>query len=491
MNFDETSLTSEDIKKVNLAVQLHAPLVITTYTLPRTKEKYIQDVTSEFLNKCYQKQMVEPLKFCLGELLTNSKKANTKRVYFLKKNLNINDELQYNDGMISFKEETLANINYYLEEQKKLGLYIKLMLKVDDDNVTIQIRNNSTLTKSEKRRINEKLRTAQKYNNVQEVLGKIIDQTEGAGLGIIIIILMLEKLGLSRENFKISSDDKETITSMILPVEEKFHQGIKYFNTEFACELSELPVYEPRFNELCDLLKKPDFTKQQLLEILSKDVTLTALLLQRAAAVNSECCKISQAIDIVGMDKLRSIYNHANPFVLPVKNEDLNELWEHAYNTAFFAYNLAQYYYPEALDSEEVFTAALFHDIACLCQKTVSLEQMEALKQKGLERNYSEQVFNLYKNGGGHNLGGKEIIEKFNLPAKLGIVCEYHNKPEKAPEEYKDLIYTVYLADMLQYYQDGMLDFYQFNKEVLAAMNISCEAEIKDIIEKIKQAQKA
>ena len=86
MDDKDFSLQQEDKEKIETSVQLHTPLEITTYTLPKNMEVYIQEVLSEFLTQCHQDHMIEYLKFCVGELLTNAKKANTKRVYFKEKN---------------------------------------------------------------------------------------------------------------------------------------------------------------------------------------------------------------------------------------------------------------------------------------------------------------------------------------------------------------------------------------------------------------------
>ena len=50
----------------------------------------------------------------------NAKKANTKRVYFMEKGLDLNNDKDYELGMKTFKQETFDNIQYYLQKQKEL-----------------------------------------------------------------------------------------------------------------------------------------------------------------------------------------------------------------------------------------------------------------------------------------------------------------------------------------------------------------------------------
>ena len=76
-----------DSDKITLAIRSGLPLTITTYTLPHDMELYMQEILSEFLHQLGQDHMISYLTYCLQELVTNAKKANTKRVYFQEKNL--------------------------------------------------------------------------------------------------------------------------------------------------------------------------------------------------------------------------------------------------------------------------------------------------------------------------------------------------------------------------------------------------------------------
>src|SRR5574344_1878705 len=102
-----------DRAKISKAINSGIPLTITTYTLPHEMEVYMGDVLTSFLTELDQIQMVEYLNYCLNELITNAKKANTKRVYFKQKNLDITNPDDYTEGLKTFKEDTLNNINYY------------------------------------------------------------------------------------------------------------------------------------------------------------------------------------------------------------------------------------------------------------------------------------------------------------------------------------------------------------------------------------------
>ena len=153
--------TSIDILKIKMAIRSGVPLSISTYTLPHDMEVYMGNVLTSFLKELDQNFMIPYLTYCMQELVTNAKKANTKRIYFKEKKLDITSEQDYNLGMKDFKYETLNNINYYLQAQKDAGLYVKLMLQYRNNKIKMEVRNNSIITVFEYKRIYEKMRRAQ------------------------------------------------------------------------------------------------------------------------------------------------------------------------------------------------------------------------------------------------------------------------------------------------------------------------------------------
>ncbi|MDE6067652.1 MAG: hypothetical protein K2F89_01685, partial [Treponemataceae bacterium] len=118
-----------DRQKIKTAIKAGIPLSLTTYTIPHEMEIYMDDILRVFLEELNQMQMCEQLTYCLNELMTNAKKANTKRVYFKTKNLKITEKSDYEIGMKTFKKEMLEELEYYLGLQKKAGLYVRVSLQ--------------------------------------------------------------------------------------------------------------------------------------------------------------------------------------------------------------------------------------------------------------------------------------------------------------------------------------------------------------------------
>ena len=210
-----------DVNKVNQAIKMEVPLVMTTYTLPRKVEHYIEQVVTIFLEYVKQSRLKDNVIYCIQELVVNAKKANTKRVYFIDRGLDLNNHIDYSKGMSSFMDDTLSNIEYYLDLQRKQGLYIKLILHLKQNTITIEVRNNATITVSELERIQRRLSKAREFDEIEDAILHMFDDTEGAGLGLVILVMMLKKLGLEANAFDILKSEEETIARIVIPKDLK------------------------------------------------------------------------------------------------------------------------------------------------------------------------------------------------------------------------------------------------------------------------------
>ena len=72
---------------------------MTTFAYQPSERIHIDHVLEAYLDAVGMKSLRTKLAYCLHELAANAKKANTKRLYFRERNLDINDPHQYEEGM--------------------------------------------------------------------------------------------------------------------------------------------------------------------------------------------------------------------------------------------------------------------------------------------------------------------------------------------------------------------------------------------------------
>jgi hypothetical protein len=167
------------------------PLVIKTHSLPPETEADLEEILMIYLEELGQDAVKDHLAYCLKELTVNAKKANTKRVYFKEKGLNLDNPEDYEKGMKTFKSETLGNIQHYLELQEQQDLYIKVTYLIRNNMLHFSVRNNAPIKPKELTRVYDRLARSRAFESMEEAFAEVLDDSEGAGLGIVIMILML------------------------------------------------------------------------------------------------------------------------------------------------------------------------------------------------------------------------------------------------------------------------------------------------------------
>lgn len=481
-----------DTEKVKTAIRTGIPISITTYTLPHDMEMYMGEILSLFLTELNQTHMIQYLTYSLNELVVNAKKANTKRIYFKEKNLNIFDLNDYNKGMKTFKNDTLNNINYYLKLQKDAGLYVRLILQVKNNNIKIEVRNNSKITPFEKERIQQKLEQAQQYESIQDALTTVLDDSEGAGLGLVILILMLEKIGMTKENFQTITNDSETITRITLPLSEETQKEIDTISEEFSNAIQDLPQFPQNIEKLNKLLDSDDSKISDIANQISNDVALTGELLKTvnsaAFSLQTPCSSISDAVKMIGTRGVKNmLYSIGSLNIFAAQTKKNEDLWKHSYQVAFYSYNLAKNFCKSDNSVvEDSFVCGLLHDMGKVIFETNCPEYLENVKKICKDKITSLDLFEKIISGVNHGEIGAKIAEKWNFPESIINVIRFHHSPENAPEATKILAAIIYIADLMVHYHNSDIQYCQIDKNILEKFNITCENQFQQIADKLK-----
>ena len=481
-----------DSEKIKTAIRTGIPISIKTYTLPHDMEVYMGEILSLFLTELNQPHMIQYLTYSLNELVVNAKKANTKRIYFQEKNLDIFNLDDYNIGMKTFKNDTLNNIKYYLQKQKDAGLYVKLILQIQNNTIKIEVKNNSKITPFELERINQKLAQAKQFDSIQDALTTVLDDSEGAGLGLVILILMLEKIGMSKENFQTITNDSETITRITLPLSEETQKEIDTISEEFSNAIQDLPQFPQNIEKLNKLLDSDDSKISDIANQISNDVALTGELLKTvnsaAFALQTPCSSISDAVKMIGTRGIKNmLYSIGSLNIFAAQTKKNEDLWKHSYQVAFYSYNLAKNFCKSDNSVvEDSFVCGLLHDMGKVIFETNCPEYIENVKKICKDKITSLDLFEKIISGVNHGEIGAKIAEKWNFPESIINVIRFHHSPGNAPEAAKTLTTIIYIADLMVHYHNSDIQYSQIDKNILKQFNITCESQFQQIAEKLK-----
>ena len=145
----------------------------------------------------------------MREIIANAVKANAKRYYFKKLNIDIDNPEKYTEGIKNFKSEIIGT-NTLEQELEQTDYEAMLSIELVNDSIKITVENNSSIHPVELERINLRIKKAKQYNDFSEAYDDIYDETEGAGLGIVLTILLLKNTGIGENSFSITTDGKTT-----------------------------------------------------------------------------------------------------------------------------------------------------------------------------------------------------------------------------------------------------------------------------------------
>ncbi|MDR0320986.1 MAG: HDOD domain-containing protein [Treponema sp.] len=479
-----------DEEKIKKAIQSGLPLAITTYTLPREIEVYIEQVIEAFLKQMDQLKLKDYIIYCVQELVVNAKKANTKRVYFTERGLDINNDEEYKEGMKNFKEETVGNIAHYLQLQKEKGLYIKVILQVKRNVINIEIRNNVATTKLEYLRIQDKMARSRQYNNLEDAMSHILDDSEGAGLGLVILVLMLKKIGLDDDAFTLKSTSKHTIASISIPLDQAMVKNLLVLSDEIVQNINSLPQFPENIMHIQKLVNDPDSDMPTIARQISMDPVITADLLKIVNSAQYMLSKkvnnISEAVKMIGIKGIKNLlYSYGTQKVLGDDTVDKKKLWDHSYKTAFYAFNMVKNFKNDANLLDDVYVGGMLHDMGKIVFSNVHPDLLNKIKDFSIEKNLPASTFEDLSAGMNHAEIGALIAEKWNFPDQLVAAIRFHHDPGNAPEGLKDLVDTVYLANMFCEYENKSVSFDQFEIEPLENYGLKSQKQLDTLLERL------
>ena len=488
-----------DEEKIKRAINSGLPLIVTTYTLPKEVEVYLEQVIEVFLKETNQLKLKDYIVYCVQELEVNAKKANTKRVYFTEHNLDINDPDDYKSGMEKFKEDTLSQIDRYLNLQKKEGLYIKVILQLKKNTINIEIRNNVKATKIEQIRIQDKLARARQYNSLEDAMSQALDDTEGAGLGLIILVLMLKKIGLTDEAFFIQTKEKETVASISIPLDEAMIKNISDLSKTIIEDINSLPQFPENILHVQKLIDDPSSDMPSIARQISMDPALTGDLLKIVNSAQYMLVKkvenISEAVKMVGIKGLKNLlYSYGTQKILGDDTIDKKSLWEHSYKTAFYAYNLVKNFKNDINLLDDVYVGGILHDMGKIIFFNVHPDLLNKIKAFSVKRNLPSSTFENLSAGMNHAELGALIAEKWNFPPRLVAAIRYHHEPDTVTDDLKNMVDAVYLANMFCEYENKNVSFDQFDTGALENYRLDSKEKLDAILERftselVKQSQ--
>jgi putative nucleotidyltransferase with HDIG domain len=488
-----TNIETFDVENVRIQFREDKAYTCTLPFITRDSEIFLSKILKTVLDEVNQGALHSYLEYTLNELSMNASKANSKRLFFLSRGQDINNRKHYEAGIPDFKDEVFRDFSAYEQLHRENDSYVRITLRTDGKSLYMEIVNNSTLIEEEKQRISQRLKAARKFNNLTEVLSHGFDGTEGAGFGLIVIILMLRKLNLDEKALVYKNEGDQCISSLTIPLGLLSKDHGKVIAEEIADEIAQMPQFPESITSLQKELSDPASSFVTIADTISSDPSLAAEIMRIANSpvyrVRNKITDISGAVRIIGMLGVKSVlYNYGVNKLFKKKYDRklIQEINDHSFYVALIASFLGRYKKLGRLN-EDIYAAALLHDMGKIIVKSLHNELENKLRKLCIEKHIPISILEDLSEGYNHSLIGSEVAGKWDFPEKFIDTIANHHTPLEAPEESKVLTFAVYLANEVFYYIRRRREFNEINIMVLKFFGMEDEKSFKQFIESLKE----
>lgn len=222
--------------------------------------------------------------------------------------------------------------------------------------------------------------------------------------------------------------------------------------------LKSIPSLPAFYDELMAELQNDDMSMSKIAAIISKDVGMTAKILQLAnSAFIGLRCHVSnptQAVCMIGAEMVRALVLSVHIFSQfegqSLQGASWEDLWEHSIQVASLAQRIATSENCSKQTVDESFTAGLLHDLgkAILlaempCQYAAILERMESTPGTTARIAEHESL------GCTHADVGAYLLGIWGLPSPLLLAVAFHDHPSDSLEKRFCPLTAVHSADAI------------------------------------------
>lgn len=450
-------------------------------------EAALVKLTRRFLEYHDQLYVKETVMTVLKELVNNAVKANIKRIYFIRNNLNINNSGQYNKGMESFKQETyLTGDTKYFDSLLTSDLYVQVFFSSNESSLNIKILNNSSILDAELEKINSRIAKAYSYEDISEAFEDILDDSEGAGLGLVMTTMLLKNSGLPADSLKI--EKLQGFTQAVISIPRKHFKTESDFKIadEILNEIRDIPAFPDNIREIQSLCSDPDASLRTISDRISRDPGLTASVIKLANSAgyltSGKINSVDAAVTKVGIKGVKTLILAGGVHdIIESRYKKFEKTWKNSEKMAFYAYKIANRSGHRKL-SDFAYLAALLADVGQIILYALKPSFLKKLIEisgyKGIENiNLLEEI----GLGMSHSALGSIIFQKWDFDEILVNSVKYHHRPHLAPDEIKPLVDIIYIADAMVEIENRKSKFETIDEDVLSFFSLKAKADFEKL----------
>ena len=197
--------------------------IVSAYSISDDVEKDVREALTKILENYGCGALLAPVYVSVKELIINAIKANFKNIYFegySPKN-NLSKQLDYETALRLFQLEISRENSFYFEQlARQNDMKAEIEFWTENNVLHVSVVNPVKMTETEIRNVRKKLNDAESCRDIADYFMKNMNDPyrEGAGIGLVLIIMMLKSLKAPNDSLTISTDHTKTSAYMRIPL---------------------------------------------------------------------------------------------------------------------------------------------------------------------------------------------------------------------------------------------------------------------------------
>jgi HD-like signal output (HDOD) protein len=428
--------------------------------------------------------MLNSLITVVRELVENAQKANAKRILFAKLGRDIGDEAQYRAVMAEYSDK-MKHITRHMEGEIDAGGYdVTVRLRFDGDDFLVEVSNNALILDGELDRIRLRLERGRAAEHFMDIFGEIQDTTEGGGVGLVLAIFMLRNMGVDPGNLTVGVEEGQTRMRLRIPGNLKPAEVTTEVKRQILGDVKGLPTFPETIENLLGLCDDPKSSMEDIAEAIERDPALTTDVVRLSNSAGFISGKrIYNAIDAVktiGLKNVRALLMVSSArSILDSRYEKFEEIWEHCNRVSLYS-RFISHDYQLTGRFENIATAGLLHDLGMIVLLSTDMELMQRIASIVHDRGIiNSTVLEEVSIGISHSALGGVIARRWNFPDYLIEAIQHHHSPLGASAEFRDIVFTVYLANMLVGIEERKFEYPYIEETVLERFSLSGDRRLE------------
>ncbi len=427
----------------------------------------------------------------IRELVINGVKANTKRAWCEVEDIAIEELEKDSELKDRFKKEAVEAGDSMVPVLEKTDRKVALSFSITEDNIEIKVSNEATLNENEKKRIAERLEWARGANSLAEGYELFGDSSEGAGLGIIINVLLLKRAGLGPNGLQLQTDDQSTTFIVTIPQVIPRDPKLVEIENRIIDQLEKLPTFPENVQKVIAMCDDSTSALRQIGAEIEKDPALASGILKIANSpafrTGNQIHTISMATSILGAKTIREItLVFASRQIIDEHLNVFRGFWDHAQLAAKYARRLAvKLGYRKLADN--AYLGGLLHDLGKIILYTIEPSTIKEINGLNLNRNlHNTAALEEISLGVSHAVLGARLASKWAFSEDLVEMIANHHSPFAASQDYLTQAVLIHITDGLIQTEASRGNYVYFDVEALHHVKIKDFAELEKIHEQIK-----